>query len=146
MIEHLFSLRTAAIYDSDGHENSSAPPSKANLIKPLSAPPDVCCGIGIVRLAGFWGVRSVREGVDHPAFVEAAPSSLYKSHRFPVEIICDCVWLYHRFPLSLRDVEQRILYRTFLVRSAWISVGRTVVVQAEVPVRCGAANGYRLTG
>ena len=35
VIEHLFSLRTAAIYDSDGHENSSAPPSKANLIKPL---------------------------------------------------------------------------------------------------------------
>ena len=34
----------------------------------------------------------------------------------------------------------RILYRTFLVRLAWVSAGRTVVIQAEVPVRCGAAN------
>ena len=41
---------------------------------------------------------------------------------------------------------ETILYRTFLVRSAWISAGRTVVIQAEVPVRCGAANGCRLTG
>jgi hypothetical protein len=43
-------------------------------------------------------------------------------------------------------VSSGILYRTFLVRSAWISAGRTVVIQAEVPVRCGAANGCRLTG
>jgi hypothetical protein len=42
--------------------------------------------------------------------------------------------------------QLRILYRTFLVRSAWISVGRTVVIHAEVPVRPGATNGYRLTG
>src|SRR5918997_883305 len=62
----------------------------------------------MVALSGWRGrgVRSVREGVDHPAFVDATPSSLYKGHRFPVEIISHCVWLYHRFPLSLRDVEQ----------------------------------------
>jgi hypothetical protein len=29
-------------------------------------------------------------------------TSLYKGHRYPVEIISHCVWLYHRFPLSLR--------------------------------------------
>jgi hypothetical protein len=40
------------------------------------------------------------------------PSSLlYKGHRFPVEIISHCVWLYHRFPLSLRDVEQMMAER-----------------------------------
>jgi putative transposase len=49
--------------------------------------------------------------VDHPAFVDATPSSLYKGHRFPVEIISHCVWLYHRFPLSLRDVEQMMAQR-----------------------------------
>jgi putative transposase len=49
--------------------------------------------------------------VDHPAFVDAVPSSLYKGHRFPVEIISHCVWLYHRFPLSLRDVEQMMAQR-----------------------------------
>jgi len=44
-------------------------------------------------------------GWDHLTFVEVTPSSLGKGHRFPVEIIGHCVWLYHRFPLSLRDVE-----------------------------------------
>jgi putative transposase len=43
--------------------------------------------------------------------VDAVPSSLYKGHRFPVEIISHCVWLYHRFPLSLRDVEQMMAHR-----------------------------------
>jgi putative transposase len=43
--------------------------------------------------------------------VDATPSSLYKGHRFPVEIISHCVWLYHRFPLSLRDVEEMMAER-----------------------------------
>jgi putative transposase len=41
--------------------------------------------------------------------------SLYKGHRFPVEIISHCVWLYHRFPLSLRDVEQMMAQRGVVV-------------------------------
>ena len=32
--------------------------------------------------------------------------SLYARHRFPPEIISRCVWLYFRFCLSYRDVEQ----------------------------------------
>lgn len=43
--------------------------------------------------------------------MDATPPSLYRGHRFPVEIISYCVWLYHRFPLSLRDVEQMMAYR-----------------------------------
>ncbi|MBV9139349.1 MAG: hypothetical protein JO115_00220 [Pseudonocardiales bacterium] len=39
--------------------------------------------------------------MDHYGRVDAASSSLYKGYRFPVEIISHCVWLYHRFPLSL---------------------------------------------
>ena len=35
-----------------------------------------------------------------------APS--YKGFRFPVEIISHCVWLYYRFPLSLREVEEML--------------------------------------
>ena len=31
--------------------------------------------------------------------------SLYRRHRFPPEIISHAVWLYHRFTLSFRDVE-----------------------------------------
>ena len=42
-----------------------------------------------------------------------APS--YKGFRFPVEIISHCVWLYHRFPLSLREVEEMMLERGVVV-------------------------------
>ena len=31
--------------------------------------------------------------------------STYKGHRFPPEIISYAIWLYHRFTLSFRDVE-----------------------------------------
>jgi putative transposase len=39
----------------------------------------------------------------------------YKGFRFPVEIISHCVWLYHRFPLSLREVEEMMLERGVVV-------------------------------
>ncbi|MDV6278230.1 DDE-type integrase/transposase/recombinase [Rhodococcus erythropolis] len=32
-------------------------------------------------------------------------SSMYKGFRLPREIISHCVWLYHRFPLSFREIE-----------------------------------------
>jgi putative transposase len=35
----------------------------------------------------------------------------YKGFRFPVEIISYCVWLYYRFPLSFREVEEMMLER-----------------------------------
>jgi transposase-like protein len=38
-----------------------------------------------------------------------APS--YKGFRFPVEIISYCVWLYYRFSLSFREVEEMMLAR-----------------------------------
>jgi putative transposase len=40
---------------------------------------------------------------------------LYKGHRYPVEIISYCVWLYHRFPLSLREVEEMMFARGVVV-------------------------------
>ena len=42
-----------------------------------------------------------------------APS--YKGFRFPVEIISHCVWLYHRFPLSFREVQEMMLARGVVV-------------------------------
>jgi putative transposase len=33
----------------------------------------------------------------------------YKGHRYPAEIIAHCVWLYHPFPLSFREVEDLML-------------------------------------
>ncbi|MDJ0363142.1 IS6 family transposase [Rhodococcus sp. H29-C3] len=39
----------------------------------------------------------------------------YKCHRYPVEIINHCVWLYFRFPLSFREVEEMMLQRGVMV-------------------------------
>ena len=44
----------------------------------------------------------------------AAPN-LYKHHRFPGEIISHAVWLYFRFPLSHRDVEDIFFARGIIV-------------------------------
>ena len=38
-------------------------------------------------------------------------ASLYLRHRFPAEIISHCVWLYFRFNLSYRDVEEMMSMR-----------------------------------
>ncbi|MFV5995020.1 IS6 family transposase [Streptomyces sp. NPDC056231] len=42
-------------------------------------------------------------------------SPSYKGHRYPVEVISYCVWLYHRFPLSFREVEELMLERGVVV-------------------------------
>ncbi|WP_046706517.1 IS6 family transposase [Streptomyces europaeiscabiei] len=39
----------------------------------------------------------------------------YKGHRYPVEVISYCVWLYFRFPLSFREVEELMLERGVVV-------------------------------
>jgi hypothetical protein len=39
----------------------------------------------------------------------------YKYHRFPAEIISHGVWLYYRFCLSYRDVEELLFVRGILV-------------------------------
>ncbi|MFF8036028.1 IS6 family transposase [Streptomyces sp. NPDC016626] len=44
-----------------------------------------------------------------------AVSLSYKGHRYPVEVISHCVWLYFRFPLSLREVEELMLERGIVV-------------------------------
>jgi putative transposase len=43
------------------------------------------------------------------------PMLSYKGHRYPAEIISPCVWLYFRFPLSFRDVEEMMLERGVVV-------------------------------
>ncbi len=39
----------------------------------------------------------------------------YRGYRFPPEIISHGVWLYHRFCLSLRDVEEPLAKRGIIV-------------------------------
>ena len=45
--------------------------------------------------------------------IKSAPR--YRRHRFPIEIIGHAVWLYHRFCLSLRNVEDLLAERGIVV-------------------------------
>jgi putative transposase len=45
----------------------------------------------------------------------SAPPNLYTHHRFPAEIISHGVWLYYRFCLSYRDVEELLFARGVIV-------------------------------
>ena len=44
-----------------------------------------------------------------------AAKSPYAGYRFPPEVISQAVWLYFRFPLSLRMVEEMLAARGILV-------------------------------
>ena len=41
--------------------------------------------------------------------------SRYLRHRFPADIISHAVWLYHRYGLSFRDVEDLLAERGIIV-------------------------------
>src|ERR1700720_4171993 len=47
--------------------------------------------------------------------MSTARDPLYRRHRFPPEIISHAVWLYFRFPLSLRMVEEMLAARGICV-------------------------------
>src|SRR2546430_5905030 len=63
------------------------------------------------------GVRS-SHAVNHEygaAMNASVPTNSYKHHRFPAEIISHGVWLYYRFCLSYRDVEELLFARGVIV-------------------------------
>ncbi len=45
-----------------------------------------------------------------------AAKSPYAGYRFPAEVISHAVWLYFRFPLSLRMVEEMLAARGIVIR------------------------------
>lgn len=51
------------------------------------------------------------QGQTHGMTPPAPTPQLYKRHRFPAELISHYVWLYVRFSLSYRDVEEMRLKR-----------------------------------
>ena len=63
----------------------------------------VVCAEGIVNLTSVVAFFSICQG--------NSMSVSYKYHRFPIEIVGHCVWLYYTFPLSYRDIEKIMLYR-----------------------------------
>lgn len=64
---------------------------------------------GIVNLSGTHTAWQSC-GMDTPP-----ATTKYKNHRFPVEIISHAVWLYFRFCLSFRDVEEILFERGVVV-------------------------------
>src|ERR687889_1113052 len=65
-----------------------------------------------------------------------AARSPYAGHRFPAEVISQAVWLYFRFPLSLRMVEEMLAARG-------IVVSHETVRQWSLKFGQGFANGIR---
>jgi putative transposase len=47
--------------------------------------------------------------------MSASRDPLYRRHRFPPEVISYAVWLYFRFPSSLRMVEEMLAARGICV-------------------------------
>ncbi len=64
---------------------------------------------GTVTLADRWDDLLI----DQPGKGSSAGSASlsHKGHRYPAEVISHRVWLYHRFPLSFRQVEELMLER-----------------------------------
>jgi len=82
--------------------------------------------------------------MDHYGRVDAASSSLCKGYRYPVGIISHCVWLYHWFPLSFREVEETMMARGVIVsyetiRAWWVKFGQGIAV-------CAAGADHRQAG
>jgi len=70
-----------------------------------------------------------------------APTS-YAGHRFPAEVISHAVWLYFRFPLSLRMVEEMLAARGILVshesvRQWAMKFGQGFANQIQPQAACG---------
>jgi transposase-like protein len=59
-----------------------------------------------------------QETILEAAMNTAAPTNPYTHHRFPAEIISHGVWLYFRFCLSYRDVEELLFGRGAIAQGA----------------------------
>src|SRR5580692_11034848 len=58
---------------------------------------------------------------------------IYAGHRYPAEIISYAVWLYFRFPLSLRMVEEMLAARGISVTHGFVRIRRLVAHRRKAP-------------
>ena len=70
--------------------------------------------------------------------------SRYHGYRFPVEIISHAVWLYHRFTLSFRDVEDLLAERGIAVTYETIRQW-CLTFGIDYAVGCGHDEAARVT-
>jgi hypothetical protein len=77
-----------------------AVPTSSSQPEDIGRAPQAWTRLGTVRLTIKARPRS------YTAAMPTARDPLYQRHRFPPEVISHAVWLYFRFPLSLRMVEE----------------------------------------
>jgi putative transposase len=65
--------------------------------------------VGTVKLGHVWLGGDSEVGYPHPMTPPRDP--LHAGYRYPAELIAYAVWLYFRFPLSLRMVEEMLAAR-----------------------------------
>ena len=88
---------------------------------------------GTVKLAGE---VAPERPAGYPAGMTSSGAPSYAGYRFPAEIIGTAVWLYFRFPLSLRMVEEMLAARG-------ITVSHETVRQWSLKFGRAIANGLR---
>jgi putative transposase len=59
----------------------------------------------------LWDFRVVCLNAPYEVNMTSSTKTPYAGHRFPPELISYTVWLYFRFPLSLRMVEEMLAFR-----------------------------------
>src|SRR5580692_2907494 len=93
----------------------------------------------------LWGVRWVLSSYQDGSVISAwTPThSLYDRHRFPMEIISHCVWLYFRFCLSFRDIEEMMAKRGVVVSYEFV---REWCLKFGGPRSNGCARAVRVPG
>ena len=75
------------------------------------------CGQAFLLATGIVNLLSPQTVCQSCAMNTLSAPTKYKHHRFPVEIISHAVWLYFRFCLSFRDVEELLGERGVSVTS-----------------------------
>ncbi|GHO89465.1 hypothetical protein KSZ_74710 [Dictyobacter formicarum] len=73
-------------------------------------------------------------------------ASPYKGYRFPPTVISHCVWLYFRFSLSFRDVEELMAERGVVltyetIRQWCLTFGQTYANELELSQKNGNVKG-----
>jgi len=89
---------------------------------------------GSVMLTAEDGIRLF---LGHTARMHTSVS-LYHRHRFPTQIISHYVWLYFRFTLSFRDVEEMLAMRGISLSYETVENGALSSVRL-MPTGCGTS-------
>lgn len=69
-----------------------------------------------------------------------ANSNIYVGFRYPSQIISHVVWLYFRFSLSFRDIEEWMASRGIIVTYETIRPWTLQCGQRYAPMRCAGAS------